>query len=155
MRPAVFLIILVVFASCSLFDPFRKTNFTLVEEGEPKTYSVVIPKGFRQQAHADSAGVQSAFYKNRDGTSLYFIKTADTSIAIQPIHYPLNIPQELYHTHYFKGIDSSGFYWRETRFGSFKAGYYHAEPGEEWIYDSVINYFSLLFRPDSIQKKTK
>ena len=77
------------------------------------------------------------------GTELYFAFLKDTTRELQAINYDDNIPKELYQTIFYKGIDSTNHYWRETRFGNYKAGYKNVDEGEDGVFDSSINYFSL------------
>lgn len=74
---------------------------------------------------------------------MYFALLSDTTTQLQTINYDENIPKELYHTIYFKGVDSSNLYWRETRFDDYRAGYKNVEEGYDGTFDSAINYFSL------------
>jgi hypothetical protein len=145
MKLFLFLYIVVVFSSCFLFRDLKKDRFSFEENGVRTSYNVVIPKGFkRKETKADATGNIAQFYYYADGAVLYFAKVKDTTMQYQPINYEENIPKELYNTIYFKGIDPDyDHYWRETRFGNYKAGYLRVEGDEDWKFDSSINYFSL------------
>ena len=137
---------MIVFAlqSCSIFGKYRRSDFTYTANGEANTVKLVVPKGYsRTEVKKDAAGNEVKYYYYSGGTQLYFAHLADTSFELQPIQYDLNIPRELYNTIYFKGIDSNGRYWRETRFDQFKSGYYLVKRGRDGRFDSSMNYFSL------------
>jgi hypothetical protein len=141
-------LLVILLESCFLFGKFKKDQLSFTENGKPVAYTVVIPKKFAShKSSTDSSGNQMVFYHYPDGTTLYFVRAADTSIQYQPINYALNIPKALYNTIFFKGIDSNGAYWRETRYGIYKIGYYGASPGEDWKFDSALNYFTLRALP--------
>ena len=146
LRFLIFILVLLL-QSCFLFRPFKKASVTFNENGSEKKYTLVVPKGFRDsEKRVDTSGNQEWYFHYGDGTTLYFVKAADTSISYQPIRYEFNIPKPLNHTMFFKGIDSAGRYWRESRFGNYKSGYWSAESGEDWKYDSAVNYFSLMMK---------
>ena len=130
--------------SCFLFGKFRKQQLSFSDQDAPASYQVLLPKGFTS-AHKriDTTGNEEVYYHYADGSQLYFVRVKDSSVAYQPINYALNLPRSLYHSIYFKGIDSLGRYWRETRFLNYKLGYRSVEPGEDWKFDSALNYFSL------------
>ena len=115
-----------------------------MEDGRQKTYTVMVPKGFkRTESTTDSLGNEQHLYYYSGGTRLYFVRVKDSAAQYQPINYAVNLPKNIYNTTYYKGIDSSYRYWRESRFGNYRLGYYAAEAGEDWKFDSALNYFSL------------
>jgi len=140
--------ILIVFNSCFLFRDFRRSRFSFSENGRSLPVEVVVPKGYsRTESQIDSAGNQIQYYYYSGGTVLYFALMKDTATELQPINYNLNIPRQLYHTIYFKGLDSADHYWRETRFNNYRAGYKNVEEGEDGNFDSSLNYFSRHVKP--------
>jgi hypothetical protein len=142
-----FFILITVCQSCFLFPKFKKESFSFNEKGQQKNFTVVIPKGFsKSEKRMDSSGNEEQFYYYPGGTSLYFVRVVDTAVQYQPINYELNIPKEIYSTVFFKRIDSANRLWRETRFSNYKLGYRSAEKGEDWKFDSAINYFSIHLR---------
>ena len=130
--------------SCFLFGQFKKDRVAFTEDGVQKNYTIIVPKRFNKtENRVDSSGNEEHYYSYPDGTLLYFVRAADTSVPYQPINYGVNLPKQLYGTLFFKGLDSTDHYWRETRFGPYKLGYYAAKPGEDWKFDSALNYFTL------------
>jgi hypothetical protein len=83
------------------------------------------------------------YYYYSDGSVLYFASLNDTSVELQTINYTDNIPKELYNTLFYKGLDSSKYFWRESRFGKYRAGYKNIDAEDEGNFDSSINYFTL------------
>jgi hypothetical protein len=144
MRGFVLLLVSVMFNSCFLFSGLKKTSFSFSENGQDQSVSTVVPKKFnKSETKIDSLGNQVRYYFYPDGAVLYFASLKDTSMQIQPINYDLNIPKELYHTVFVKGIDSANRYWRETRFRNYRAGYKNVEGEDDGNFDSSINYFTL------------
>ncbi|HEU4469772.1 MAG TPA: hypothetical protein VFR58_01695 [Flavisolibacter sp.] len=133
-------------SSCFLLSDFSRSSYAYTGS---ESYSLVVPRGYNSVETAiDSSGNELQVYSYPGGATLYFIRARDTAAAYQPINYGENISRKLYHTIFYKGIDSSGRYWRETRFGGFKAGYRTVAWGRDWKFDSAINYFSLLMVRD-------
>ena len=144
MRLSTFFLLTLVCNSCILFSDFKKTQFSFVHDDMNKSVNAVVPKRYSKlENKVDSTGNQVQYYFYKDGAVLYFALMKDTSAQLQLINYDLNIPKELYHTVYFKGLDSSDHYWRETRFRNYRAGYKNVDKGEDGKFDSSINYFSL------------
>lgn len=138
------LLLIFLLPSCFLFPKFRKDQFAYTERGRTVYAGLVVPKGFsRVEKAKDSAGneVQTFYYPG--GARLYYVHASDTSIRYQPFDYSENIPREIYGAPYVKGRDSSGHYWRESRFKNFIAGYQAASDDYDWRFDSSINYFTL------------
>lgn len=130
--------------SCFLFSDFKKTNFSFSENGTKHSVNVVVPKKYsKKETRIDSAGNQVHYFLYPGGTELYFAFLKDTTTELQAIDYAENIPKELYQTIFYKGVDSTNHYWRETRFNNYKAGYKNVEEEEDGTFDSAINYFSL------------
>ena len=145
MKLFLFTIIVVCGSSCFLARNFKKNRISFQENGVSTSYKVIIPRGFkRTEKKVDTAGNEAQFYYYADGAVLYFVRARDTSVQVQTINYDENVPKELYNTIFFKGVDENyENYWRETRFGNYKAGYLNVEPGEDWKFDSALNYFAL------------
>jgi hypothetical protein len=144
MRAVLLFFLITFFNSCFLFKDFKRTRFSFSENGKEIPFEVVVPKKYNKtESQTDSVGNQVQYYYYSDGTALYFALMKDTSAELQSINYDLNVPKPLYHTVYFKGLDSTNHYWRETRFDKYRAGYKLVDEGEDGNFDSSINYFSL------------
>lgn len=144
MRAVLLFLLIIVFDSCFLFKDLKRTRFSFSENGKEIPVTVVVPKKYsKAESLTDSAGNQIRNYYYSDGARLYFALMKDTTAELQFIDYDLNVPKPLYHTIYFKGLDSSNHYWRETRFDKYRAGYEKVEEDEDGNFDSSINYFSL------------
>lgn len=144
MRCIALVLVTIICNSCFLISNLRKREISFSENGQSYTIRVAVPKKFvKSETSIDSAGNQLHYYFYPDGAVLYFAMLKDTSTELQPIDYNLNIPRQLYRAEYFKGIDSSHHYWRETRFGKFKSGYKNVNEENEGAFDSSLNYFSL------------
>jgi len=144
MKILAFCILMMVCNSCFLFSDFKKKRVSFSQNEKSTTVKIPLPKKIsRSELKTDSSGNQVQYYFYRSGSVLYFAFLKDTSTQLQSINYDMNIANALYRTIYYKGLDSSGHYWRETRFGSYKAGYKNVNGGEDGIFDSSINYFSL------------
>jgi hypothetical protein len=134
------LLLMIGCQSCFLFSDLKKTKIAL----PGRTVKIVVPKKFnKSQLQIDSLGNMVQYYYYGDGSVLYFASLKDTSRELQTINYHDNIAKELYNTSYYKGLDSSNYFWRETRFGSYRAGYRNIDADDEGNFDSSINYFSL------------
>jgi hypothetical protein len=133
-------IFMIVCQSCFLFSDFKKTKIAL----PGRTVKIVVPKKFnKSQLQTDSLGNMVQYYYYSDGSVLYFASLKDTSVELQTINYADNIPKELYNTLFYKGLDSSKYFWRESRFGKYRAGYKNIDAEDEGNFDSSINYFTL------------
>jgi hypothetical protein len=133
-------ILMIVCQSCFLFSDFKKTKIAL----PGRTVKIVVPKKFnKSQIQTDSLGNMVLYYYYSDGSVLYFASLNDTSVELQTINYTDNIPKELYNTLFYKGLDSSKYFWRESRFGKYRAGYKNIDAEDEGNFDSSINYFTL------------
>ena len=144
MRVVLLFLLVFFFNSCFLFKDLKRTRFSFTENGKEVPVDAVVPKKYNKtESQTDSVGNQIQYYYYSNGSVLYFALMKDTSSELQSINYDLNIPKPLYHTIYFKGFDSTGHYWRETRFDHYRAGYKKVEEGEDGNFDSSLNYFSL------------
>lgn len=147
MRCIAFIFVTIICNSCFLFSDFRKTRLLFLENEDAHSVLALIPKkSGRSETKIDSAGNQLHYYFYQGGAVLYFALLKDTTTQLQQIHYELNIPKQAFQAVYFKGIDSSNFYWRETRFGNYRAGYKNVKEDGEGTFDSSLNYFSLHMR---------
>lgn len=139
-----FFVLMIVCDSCFLWSDLKRSSFSYTKDGKNYTTRLMVPKGYnRTERQVDSVGNLVKYYFYPDHTVLYFAALTDTSKEYQPVNYAVNIPKELYQTVFFKGIDSSYRYWRETRFDHFKAGYRNVDAGSDGVFDSALNYFSL------------
>ncbi len=136
------LFLIVSLSSCFLFSDFRKRKASF-STGEPLPVQLLVPKKYSDsKKEVDSAGNETIFYTYRNGAVLYFSRMKDTSAMLQYINYEMNLPKDLYGTKFYKGL-RDGYYWRESRFENFKAGYYGVDPDDDGTFDSVLNYFRL------------
>jgi len=140
------ILLLFCLSSCFLFNKLKKDSVSF--SGEPAK-TVVIPKGrYKKTFETDSAGNEANLFKYGDGTVLYFARMKDTSFPLQPIDYQNNVPKVIYQSVFFKGLDSTlQYYWRESRNEPYRFGYRNALAGEEWLFDSSLNYFSRHMKP--------
>lgn len=139
MRFIALFLLTIVCQSCFLFNDFRKTKVSL----DGHTVKTIVPKKFtKAPVEVDSLGNLIQYLHYPDGSLLYFALLKDTTTQLQTINYKDNIAKELYHTIFFKGLDSLNHFWRETRFGKYRAGYKNVNEEDEGNFDSSINYFS-------------
>lgn len=144
MRVIALFLLMMVCHSCFLFNDFKKTKFSFSDNETVHSINTVVPKKFnKSELKTDSIGNQVHYFSYPDGSSLYFALLKDTLTQLQAINYELNIAKPLYQTIYYKGLDSSNHYWRETRFGNYRAGYKNVNEDDDGKFDSSINYFSL------------
>ena len=131
------LLLMIGFASCSLFDGMRKKSF-VYDEGQ--VLPLFVPKGFKKaELKTDSAGNKTRLFSYSDGGALYFYYgdtthyTFDTAMHISKF-YPGNVQ-------FFKSQDSSnGLFWRESRYKNFRFGYRNVSIEREADFDSSVNY---------------
>lgn len=141
-------ILLLVTASCSLFSNLKQREFTYRSGGHDQSIRVLVPTGYhRSEKVTDSAGNQGQVYHYGSGTFFYVAHTTDSSVAYQPIAEENNVP--LPHPDgglLYKGMDSSGLYWREVRLDSFRIGYRGVRASREIKFDAAVNASSRLKR---------
>jgi len=149
MKLFLFLFITVVLSSCFLLSNFRKSSFSYTGNGTSQTVPLVVPKGYNKiDRHTDTAtGNEEVYYRYPGKAVLYFVVAKDTTKEYQQINYAFNIPQPIYSGRFYKGIDSSDLYWRETRVGFYRAGYYNIGRGNDGAFDSAVNYFMTRVNP--------
>jgi len=139
-----FFVLMMFCSSCFLFSDLTKTKFSFLENGTKHSINVVVPKKYsKTETRVDSAGGQVYYFLYPGGAELYFAFLKDTTTELQAINYAENIPKQLYQTVFYKGVDSTNRYWRETRFDNYKAGYRNVNEGDDGTFDSAVNYFSL------------
>lgn len=138
-----FAILVLGLSSCFLLSNFKKGSFSYSADGVSRAVPLVVPKGFNrvEQVTDAATGNQEVFYRYPGKALLYFVVAQDTSKEYQWIDYRLNVPQAIYGGRFYKGIDSSDLYWRETRAGKYRAGYVNIRRGDDWEFDSAVNYF--------------
>lgn len=107
-----------------------------------RTLRISVPKRYEKtEILTDSAGNQQQWYRYGNGAFLYMIHTTDTLTQFQPIDTANNLPRpHLYGGLMYKGLDSSGRFWREIRTDSFRFGYRFVQPDQEILFDSAVNY---------------
>jgi hypothetical protein len=134
--------LLICFFSCSPFAALRKKTFTFTVNNQPQTLRIKVPKRYaKKQVVTDSAGNQQQFYRYKNGALLYMVYTTDTLVQFQPIDTAYNVPKSYaYGGQMYKGLDSSGWFWREIRTDSFRFGYRFVPPDVEVLFDSAVNY---------------
>jgi hypothetical protein len=139
-----FFVLMMFCSSCFLFSDLKKTKFSFSENGTEHSVNVVVPKNYsKTETHVDSTGNEVHYFLYPGGAELYFAFLKDTTTELQTINYAENIPKQLYQTVFYKGVDSTNHYWRETRFDNYKAGYRNVDEGDDGSFDSAVNYFSL------------
>lgn len=128
--------------SCSLFSGLRKKTFHFHDAGGAHALQLRVPTHYeKERVFTDSAGAKHKEYTYANGARLYFIYTTDTLAVFQPIDFAENIPRyHLYGGVLYKGLDSTGNFWREIRTDSFRFGYQHVPPAAEAIFDTAVNY---------------
>jgi hypothetical protein len=139
-----FFVLMICCNSCFLFSDLKKRKFSFSENGTKHSINAVVPKKYsKTETRVDSSGNQVHYFIYPGGAELYFAFLKDTTTELQTINYDENIPRQLYQTIFYKGVDSTNHYWRETRFNNYKAGYRNVEEEDNETFDSAINYFSL------------
>jgi hypothetical protein len=139
-----FFLLTMFYSSCFLFSDLKKRKFSFSENGTKHSINAVVPKKYsKTETRVDSSGNQVHYFIYPGGAELYFAFLKDTTTELQTINYDENIPRQLYQTIFYKGVDSTNHYWRETRFNNYKAGYRNVEEEDNGTFDSAINYFSL------------
>jgi hypothetical protein len=133
-------------ASCGLFSDLRKRTFTFSQDAGAQRLRIVVPKKYaKQESFTDSAGNQQHLFRYGNGALLYMIRTADTLTQFQPVDTANNIPKPYYNGGLmYKGLDSSGLFWRELRTDSFRFGYRFVPHDVEILFDSAVNYAGML-----------
>jgi hypothetical protein len=131
-------------AACSPYAGLRKKTFSY-NTSLPQTLHTLVPKRYaKQEALVDSAGNPHQVYRYSNGAFLYFIQTTDTFTLFQPIDTAANIAlPHPFGGQMYKGLDSSGRYWREIRTDSFRFGYRFVPESAEHLFDSAVNYASM------------
>ena len=132
------IVLLIGFASCSLFDGMKKNSFAYSER---EFLPLFVPKGFRKSnVQTDSSGNRRQTFFYQGGGELYFY-VGDSTRPILPIDTAKNIPKYYPgNVRYYKGQDNSGSFWRENQYKNFRFGYRNVSAEREAFFDSSINY---------------
>jgi len=143
MKLILFLFLTIILSSCFLFSNFRKGSFSYSAHGTSQTVPLIVPKGYNkvERVTDPATGNEEVYYRYPGKSVLYFVVAKDTNKQYQPINYELNISQPIYTGRFYKGVDSSDLYWRETQMGFYRAGYIHIQRGDDGEFDSAVNYF--------------
>jgi hypothetical protein len=132
-RLALFLL-LVLLASCSLFDKMRKSSFTYPGPAGQGTVELLVPSGYtKKQTSTDSSGNLEQLYYYRGGSMLYVA-----------LHIPRQLPNGAL---VYKGMHPDWQIWKEVRLGNFRLGYHFVTPDDEGRFDSAVNYSALQLKP--------
>jgi hypothetical protein len=116
----------------------RKNSFAYANE---QSMPLLIPKGFKKmELKTDSAGNKTRLFSYGDGSAIYFYygdttkeyQSIDTAVNIVK-YYPANVS-------FYKGQDSNGLFWRESRYQNFRFGYKNVSRERESYFDSSVNY---------------
>jgi hypothetical protein len=134
--------VLVCCAACSPYAGLRKKTFSYNTSQPSQSLRTLVPKRYaKQETTVDSAGNPHQVYRYGNGAFLYFIHTTDTATLFHPIDTAGNIPlPHPFGGRMYKGLDSSGRYWREVRTDSFRFGYRFVPEASEHLFDSAVNY---------------
>ncbi|HEY0066757.1 MAG TPA: hypothetical protein VGB46_05330 [Flavisolibacter sp.] len=146
-RLALFLL-LVLLASCSLFDKMRKSSFTYPGPAGQSTVELLVPSGYREkQTLTDSSGNLEQLYHYRGGSILYVAYLKDTAKRYQFLDTGLHIPRQLINgALVYKGMHPEWQIWKEARLGNFRVGYHFVSVDNEGRFDSAVNYSALQFK---------
>jgi hypothetical protein len=131
--------------SCTVYAGLRKRTFTFTDNNEPQTLRLKVPKRYKsRELLTDSAGNVQQVYHYSNGALLYVVYTTDTLSHFQQIDTANNIPKiHPYGGLMYKGLDSSGRFWRAVRTDSFRFGYRFVPPDVEVLFDSAVNYAAM------------
>jgi hypothetical protein len=142
------LLLLVLLASCSLFDKMRKSSFTYPGPQGQNTVELLVPSGYRKkQISTDSSGNLEQLYQYRDGSILYVAYLKDTSKRYQFLDTALHIPRQLSNgALVYKGMHPEWQIWKEARLGRFRVGYHFVSVDNEGRFDTAVNYSALQFK---------
>ncbi len=140
----VFVLANIILPSCFLFKDYKKKGLVYNENGQSKSATILVPKGFLKQESVDTAGVTIHTYYYTGGAILYTAYLTDTTTELQPID--KTIHQPLYHRLgglVYKGQDDKSLYYREIQQGHLRFGYRFVPEVLEFQFDSATNYASL------------
>jgi hypothetical protein len=137
------LVILLICNGCYLFSGFKKRSFEYNANGTAYTFPLLVPAGYRDaKSVVDSAGNKEQVYFYPGGGFIYFVHSKVPK-EYQSINEERHIPVQLFNDGLmYKGMDSSGLYWREVQLADFRFGYRHIHPNLELRFDSAVNYAS-------------
>jgi hypothetical protein len=141
-RTLVLFLALINCASCGLFSDLRKRTFTYTQDSVEQTLRIRVPKKYaKRESFVDSAGNQQQYFRYSNGALLYMVHTTDTLMQFQSVDTVNNIPKLYYNgALMYKGLDSSGLFWREIRTDSFRFGYRFVPNDKEILFDTAVNY---------------
>ncbi len=117
---------------------FKRSTFAYGNNG---SLPILMPNGYiKESTETDSLGNKVSFFKYVNGATFYIARLTDSG-TIQPIKREENIPK-MYPpgVWLYKGVDSSGLFWRESQLHNFRFGYRNVPAVWEVRFDSAVNY---------------
>ena len=141
MRILCFFIVTIGLNACFLFKDYKRKDFAYTQNGEAKSMSFLVPKGYVKEEAKDTAGIFLHSFLYPGGTTLYAAYLTDTTYELQSfnksVHQPLMLPQGGL---VYKGQDSMDLFYREIRQGHLRFGYRNVPSANEVFFDSATNY---------------
>lgn len=143
MRFIFFLLLLFCLSACFLFKDYKKKEFSFIQNGQTRTLSLLVPKGYTKEEAKDTGGIMLYSFQYPSGAVLYAAYLTDTTYQLQAfnptVHQPLELPQG---GRVYKGQDENENFYREIRQGNLRFGYRSVSEANEVLFDSATNYAS-------------
>jgi hypothetical protein len=142
------ILLVVLFASCSLFDKMKRSSFSYPSNTGQQEVRLLVPSGYsRKNTVVDSAGNYEQVYVYPGGALLFVAYAKDTSKRYSPIDTALHLPRTLPNgSLLYKGLSTDWLYWKEIRNGPFRIGYHKVPIEDEGRFDSAVNYSNRLLK---------
>ncbi|HEX2535046.1 MAG TPA: hypothetical protein VHK69_14980 [Chitinophagaceae bacterium] len=136
--------LLLLCTSCSLFNGYRRHPYTSGPEG--KAVTLVLPKGWKRVEQQQNADGNRTVYDYGGGTFIYL--SSRPFGASMHIDHRQHLPKtdSLRGGLIFKGMDSTGCFYRELRYPNLYIGYVGVNSDYEARFDSALNYAAIQLR---------
>lgn len=143
-KPLLFSLLIILASSCFLRRDFKSSSFAYNQNGQARTISLVVPRGYNKMEKKDTAGVTLETFYYPNGALVYAAYLTDTSYEVQPFDKTLHQPQ----IHrlgglVYKGQDEKELFYRDIRQGNLRFGYRSVPKAMEFVFDSSTNFASL------------
>lgn len=135
------------FASCFLFKDYKKKEFSFIQNGQTRTLSLLVPKGYVKEEARDTAGILLYSFRYPGGALLYAAYLSDTTYELQAFDRSVHQPKPIgLNGLAYKGQDSTENFYREIREGNFRFGYRSVSRADEVHFDSATNYAAMRYQ---------
>jgi hypothetical protein len=142
--PVLILFMILLLSACSIGHPVTPKRFSFYKDNKPSHISLKVPKGFQAEKMKLGNEGKEQFYEYADGSLLFIGMNISWPSPNQLRKLLPIIDSTSDRTGTFRGIDSSGLYWKEIWLEPFIIGYSFVPSTSRERFEQTLN--SIRFR---------